>query len=159
LTALAMVLEHLAVLTPKTTPLIIEVRVNETADRAGNRVIPYGPAAVIEDAFAAVEAGASIVHWHARDAAAMSMRAMQAAEVPGESQFGHRLDFQVGFRAADAHLFAQGNNQCLLMRSLSLGVRTASTWMSLESQSSNRFECGLSASTPSATYPASAPRS
>lgn len=69
LTVPVTVIDHLAVLTPNTTPLVIEVRVNETADRASNPAIPYKPAAVIEDAFAAIKAGASIVHWHARDAA------------------------------------------------------------------------------------------
>jgi 3-keto-5-aminohexanoate cleavage enzyme len=52
---------------PESTPLIIEVRHNETADRELNRAIPYEPKAVVDDALAVVDAGASIVHWHARD--------------------------------------------------------------------------------------------
>jgi uncharacterized protein (DUF849 family) len=49
------------------SPLIIELRSNETADRAGNRAIPYGPDEIISDALSAVEAGASMIHWHATD--------------------------------------------------------------------------------------------
>lgn len=50
------------------TPLIIEVRVNESADRGDNRALPYGPREVVEEGLRAREAGASILHWHARDA-------------------------------------------------------------------------------------------
>lgn len=49
------------------TPLIIEVRVNESADRGDNRALPYGPREVVEEGLRAREAGASILHWHARD--------------------------------------------------------------------------------------------
>ena len=49
------------------TPLIIEVRVNESADRGDNPTLPYGPREVIEEGLLAREAGASILHWHARD--------------------------------------------------------------------------------------------
>lgn len=49
------------------TPLIIEVRVNESADRGDNPALPYGPREVIEEGLRAREAGASILHWHARD--------------------------------------------------------------------------------------------
>ena len=49
------------------TPLIIEVRCNESADRGDNPALPYGPQEVVDEAVLAREAGASIVHWHARD--------------------------------------------------------------------------------------------
>ena len=49
------------------TPLVIEVRCNESADRGGNPALPYGPQEVIEEGILAREAGASILHWHARD--------------------------------------------------------------------------------------------
>jgi 3-keto-5-aminohexanoate cleavage enzyme len=48
-------------------PLIIEVRVNESADRGDNPALPYGPQEVIDEAILARQAGASILHWHARD--------------------------------------------------------------------------------------------
>lgn len=48
-------------------PLIIEVRCNESADRGDNPALPYGPQEVVAEAVLAGEAGASIVHWHARD--------------------------------------------------------------------------------------------
>ena len=49
------------------TPLIIEVRCNESADRGGNPALPYGPQEVIQEGILAREAGASVLHWHARD--------------------------------------------------------------------------------------------
>lgn len=48
-------------------PIIIEVRVNESADRGDNPALPYGPREVIDEALPCREAGASILHWHARD--------------------------------------------------------------------------------------------
>lgn len=49
------------------TPLIIEVRCNESAERGDNPALPYGPREVIEEGLLAGEAGASILHWHARE--------------------------------------------------------------------------------------------
>ena len=49
------------------TPLVIEVRCNESADRGDNPALPYGPQEVIEEGILAREAGASVLHWHARD--------------------------------------------------------------------------------------------
>lgn len=49
------------------TPLVIEVRCNESAERGENPTLPYGPQEVIEEGILAREAGASILHWHARD--------------------------------------------------------------------------------------------
>jgi 3-keto-5-aminohexanoate cleavage enzyme len=49
------------------TPLIIEVRCNESADRGDNPALPYGPQEVIKEGILAREAGASVLHWHARD--------------------------------------------------------------------------------------------
>jgi 3-keto-5-aminohexanoate cleavage enzyme len=48
-------------------PLIIEVRCNEVTMRDGNDALPYTPEEIIDDAVAAADAGASILHWHARD--------------------------------------------------------------------------------------------
>jgi 3-keto-5-aminohexanoate cleavage enzyme len=48
------------------SPLIIEVRANEAADRGDNPALPYGPQEVLTELLAAHEAGASILHWHAR---------------------------------------------------------------------------------------------
>lgn len=52
-----------------TKPLIIEARLNEKTMRTGNDALPYTPQEVIADSQAVFEAGASMVHWHARDAA------------------------------------------------------------------------------------------
>lgn len=52
---------------PDESPLIIEVRCNEAAERGDNPALPYGPREVVEELRAAFEAGASILHWHARE--------------------------------------------------------------------------------------------
>lgn len=49
------------------TPLVIELRSNEVAPKSLNPSVPYGPEEVVADALSAVNAGASMVHWHARD--------------------------------------------------------------------------------------------
>ena len=47
--------------------LIIDARLNEYTFRDPNPNIPYSPAEIAADAAACREAGASIVHYHARD--------------------------------------------------------------------------------------------
>jgi uncharacterized protein (DUF849 family) len=47
--------------------LIIEVRINEYASRNRNANVPFGPAEICEEAVQCWRAGASIVHYHARD--------------------------------------------------------------------------------------------
>lgn len=47
--------------------LILEVRMNEGARKAANPNVPYTPGEIVEDAVACAEAGASIVHFHARN--------------------------------------------------------------------------------------------
>ena len=46
---------------------IIEVGLNEAATRAENPHVPYAPEECGEDARRCAEAGAAVVHWHARD--------------------------------------------------------------------------------------------
>jgi uncharacterized protein (DUF849 family) len=48
--------------------LIIEVRMNEAAKKANNANVAYTPDEIVEDAVACAEAGATIVHFHARKA-------------------------------------------------------------------------------------------
>ena len=48
------------------TPLIIAARVNETAVNDENPHFPYAPRQIVREALRAWEAGASILHWHAR---------------------------------------------------------------------------------------------
>jgi uncharacterized protein (DUF849 family) len=50
-------------------PLIIEAAQNELMEKAENPHVPYGPAEVAADAAACVAAGASMLHFHARDGA------------------------------------------------------------------------------------------
>jgi 3-keto-5-aminohexanoate cleavage enzyme len=48
--------------------LVIEVRMNEAARKAANPHVPYTPDEIVADALACAEAGAAIVHFHARNA-------------------------------------------------------------------------------------------
>lgn len=48
--------------------LIIEVRMNEAARKEANPHVPYTPDEIVADALACAEAGAAIVHFHARNA-------------------------------------------------------------------------------------------
>ncbi len=48
--------------------LLIEVRMNEAARKDANPNVPYMPDEIVADALACAEAGASIVHFHARNA-------------------------------------------------------------------------------------------
>ena len=47
--------------------VIIEVGLNENAGRDGNPHIPYSPEEIAADARRCYEAGAAMVHYHARD--------------------------------------------------------------------------------------------
>ncbi|WP_426007236.1 3-keto-5-aminohexanoate cleavage protein [Paenarthrobacter sp. NyZ202] len=49
------------------TPLIIELRSNELASKSLNPAVPYEPDEIVTDALESIAAGASMVHWHARD--------------------------------------------------------------------------------------------
>jgi 3-keto-5-aminohexanoate cleavage enzyme len=48
--------------------LIIEVRMNEAARKADNANVAYTPGEIVADALACAEAGAAVVHFHARKA-------------------------------------------------------------------------------------------
>lgn len=50
-------------------PFIIELRANEFARRRDRPHLPLRPEEIVADAVAAAAAGASILHWHARDPA------------------------------------------------------------------------------------------
>ena len=49
--------------------VVIEVRCNEYTGRVPNPHVPWSPVEIAVDAAACREAGAAIVHFHARDAA------------------------------------------------------------------------------------------
>ncbi len=48
--------------------LIIMAAINESVPKASNACVPYSPQEVADEAYACYKAGASIVHFHARDA-------------------------------------------------------------------------------------------
>src|SRR2546423_1264437 len=47
--------------------VIVEVGLNEAASRAQNPNVAYSPSECAQDARRCTEAGAAVVHWHARD--------------------------------------------------------------------------------------------
>lgn len=49
-------------------PVIIEVGINESATKAENPLVPYSPEEIAEDVVTCAGAGASIAHFHAREA-------------------------------------------------------------------------------------------
>jgi 3-keto-5-aminohexanoate cleavage enzyme len=59
--------------------VIIEVGLNEATMRAQNPHVPYAPAECAEDARRCAEAGAAVVHWHARDPVTGAQRLADAA--------------------------------------------------------------------------------
>ncbi|MEE9284836.1 MAG: 3-keto-5-aminohexanoate cleavage protein [Dehalococcoidia bacterium] len=58
--------------------LIIEAAINEATTKEQNPQVPYGPEEIAADAVACVRAGASIVHFHARDPATGEQRWIDA---------------------------------------------------------------------------------
>ena len=50
------------------TPLMIEVRCNESTMRGANPNLPYSSAEIVREAVRSHEAGATMIHWHGRDA-------------------------------------------------------------------------------------------
>ena len=58
---------------------IVEVGLNEAATRAQNPYVPYAPEECAEDARRCAEAGAAVVHWHARDPITGAQRLDDAA--------------------------------------------------------------------------------
>lgn len=52
-----------------TTPLVIEVRCNESTMRGRNPHLPYSTQEIVREAVRSHDAGASTIHWHGRDPA------------------------------------------------------------------------------------------
>ena len=65
--------------------LIIEVRINEYASRKHNPHVPFSPNEICDDALRCRNAGASIIHYHARDPVTITMLHDIAAGNPGPS--------------------------------------------------------------------------
>jgi len=68
---------------PALSPVVIEVRCNEYTMRDRNPHVPWSPAEIAADAAACAAAGASIVHFHARDPE--TGRPATATELYGET--------------------------------------------------------------------------
>src|SRR3989442_13007689 len=58
---------------------IIEVSLNEAAMRVQNPHVPYSPNECADDALRCADAGAAVVHWHARDPVTGEQRLDDAA--------------------------------------------------------------------------------
>jgi uncharacterized protein (DUF849 family) len=100
--------------------VIVEVGLNEAASRVIAPSVAYSPAECATDAVACVDAGAAVVHWHARDAGSGAQRLGDAAlsgtfldlvrasgvlaypSYPIDVPMAHRLDHVWSLRASHA---------------------------------------------------------
>ena len=71
--------------------MMIEAAINELASKRYNPNVPYGPEEIAKDALECIEAGATIVHFHARDADT-GAQLWTDAEVYGEAMAMIRRD-------------------------------------------------------------------
>ena len=72
-----------------TDTALIEVGINEGVMRAANPHVPYSPAECADDARRCCDAGAAVVHWHARDPESGEQRAADP-DLYGEALEGMR---------------------------------------------------------------------
>jgi uncharacterized protein (DUF849 family) len=73
---------------------VVEVGINEGVMRAANPHVPYSPAECADDARRCHDAGAAVVHWHARDPATGEQRAADP-DLYGEALDGMRATSDV----------------------------------------------------------------
>ncbi len=76
--------------------VVIEVGINEAAERRLCPGVPYAPAECADDARRCADAGAAVVHWHARDAETGAQRLDDAA-LYGEALDGMPRDRLVAY--------------------------------------------------------------
>ena len=117
--------------------VVIEVGLNEAAMRSQARHVAYTPAECASDATACAEAGAALVHWHARDAAtgeqrlgatalyAEALDAMRASGVLAYPTYPIDVDTVDGRLG---HCFALQRDHGLEILPLDLGSVTTVIW-------------------------------
>ena len=83
--------------------VIIEAALHELVSKSANPHVPYGPEEVAADAAACAEAGATLVHFHARDSESGEQRWHDDAYIRrmARERFGWVLPGEVGYRVID----------------------------------------------------------
>lgn len=120
-------------------PAVIEAAINEGALRDHNARVPYSGAECAADGIECVEAGATLVHWHARDPATGQMRAGDTEEYSiAQRAFAEAKVLayptypnQPVDNAAErmAHCFAMARDCRLELAPLDLGAAQQSHWI------------------------------
>jgi uncharacterized protein (DUF849 family) len=116
---------------------IIEVGLNEAAMRAQNPHVAYSPPECAADALRCAEAGAAVVHWHARDAATGAPRfgdaglyaeALDAMRAGGDVLAYPTYPVDVPVEERLDHVWALGEHHGLELAPVDIGSVTVVLW-------------------------------
>lgn len=117
--------------------VIIEVALNEAAGRVPNPHVPFGPDECAEDARRCRDAGAAIVHWHARDSGGasrlgdveLSAAALDQMRADGVLAYpSYPVDASVPHAERLAHVWALGEHHGLELAPVDIGSVTIVVW-------------------------------
>src|SRR4051812_8514813 len=118
--------------------VVIEVGLNEAAGRAPNPHVPYGPKECADDALRCHNAGAAIVHWHARDAQTGEQRLGDAAlygetlgRIASSGMLGYPsypIDADVPHDRRLAHVWELRNRYALELAPVDIGSASIVVW-------------------------------
>ena len=116
---------------------IVEVGLNEAAMRAHNPHVPYSPRECADDAGRCAEAGAAVVHWHARDPLSGAQRledvalagaALDRMRAAGVLAYPSYPPWAVGSEDRLAHVWALRQRHGLEIAPLDLGAVAIVVW-------------------------------
>jgi len=116
---------------------IIEVSLNEAAMRVQNPHVPYSPNECADDALRCADAGAAVVHWHARDPvtgvqrlddAALYGRALELMRPSGVLAYPSYPPWPVGREDRLAHVWTLRERHGLELAPLDLGSVGIVVW-------------------------------
>ena len=116
---------------------IIEVALNEAAGRVPNPHVPFGPEECAQDARHCRDAGAAIVHWHARDPdgasrlgdVELSAAAFDEMRTDGVLAYpSYPVDASVPHAERLAHVWALGEHHGLELAPVDIGSVTVVVW-------------------------------
>jgi 3-keto-5-aminohexanoate cleavage enzyme len=118
--------------------VIIEVALNEAAGRAPNPHVPYGPKECADDALRCHNAGAAVVHWHARDPQTGEQRLGDAAlygqtldRIASSGILGYPsypIDAAISHDGRLAHVWELRNRHALELAPVDIGSASIVVW-------------------------------
>jgi 3-keto-5-aminohexanoate cleavage enzyme len=118
--------------------VIIEVALNEAAGRAPNPHVPYGPKECADDALRCHNAGAAVVHWHARDARTGEQRLGDTAlygetldRIASSGLLGYPsypIDAEIPHDRRLAHVWELRNRHALELAPVDIGSASIVVW-------------------------------